>query len=123
MQINEQIAAVIKKYRSHPQFIGMEVGDPNQPGAMGDTMLHFAAEMGDVEDIEVLVAAGARVNVVGDIGNTPLHGAALMGKVAAVQKLLQLGADTRIKNEFGETALDVAKTGGHTAVSEVLEEK
>ena len=58
--VNE-LRSVIAKYRSHPQLLGVEVGDdPNQRGAMGDTLLHFAAEAGDARDVEILVAAGER---------------------------------------------------------------
>jgi len=92
----------------------------NQPGAMNDTMLHFAAESGAIEDIEVLVDSGAEVNAIGDIGNTPLHGAALTGKVAATKRLLELGADRTLKNELGQRAVDVADIGGHDNVAETL---
>jgi len=87
---------------------------------MNDTMLHFAAESGATEDIEVLVASGAEVNAIGDIENTPLHSAAMMGKFPAAKRLLELGADPTIKNELGQNALDVAKIGGHERLAEHL---
>jgi ankyrin repeat protein len=46
----------------------------NQRAATGDTLLHLAAEVGDVDDIEALVDAGANVNAKGHIGNTPRCG-------------------------------------------------
>jgi len=120
MSIGKDLAAVIAKYRMYPQFLGIEIADVNQPGAMNDTMLHFAAESGAIEDIEVLVDSGAEVNAIGDIGNTPLHGAALTGKVAATKRLLELGADRTLKNELGQRAVDIADIGGHDNVAETL---
>ena len=118
--MEQKLAAVMEKYRSHFQFIGVDVTDPRQPGALGDTMLHFAAEYGDADEIEVLVAAGVNVNAIGDIGNTPLHSAALMGKDACVKRLLELGADPTVRNEFGETAEDWARALKRHEVLKVL---
>ncbi len=115
------LAAVIKKYRGHPEFLGLEISDPNQPGAVDDTLLHLTARLGALDDMRVLLAAGADVNAVGDLGNTPLHGAAMRGQTEAVRYLLELGADALIKNEFGETAANVAALGNHKAVVEILE--
>ena len=120
MSMQKDIAAVINRYRRHPQFLGIEITGVNQLGAMNDTMLHFAAELGDTEDIDVLVASGAVVKAVGDIGNTPLHSAALMGKVAATKRLLELGADPTLKNEFGQSAMDVADIGERDKLVEIL---
>lgn len=120
MQIDPKLAAVIEKYRLHPQFLGMNIESVSDAGAMGDTMLHLAVEMGATEDIEILIASGAAVNAIGDIGNTPLHSAALIGKVPVAETLLELGADPSLKNEFGETAADVAKIGGYDKLAEIL---
>jgi hypothetical protein len=43
--MNEELANVIKNYRSHPQFLGIDILDLNQLGALDDTMLHIAASM------------------------------------------------------------------------------
>jgi ankyrin repeat protein len=115
-----KLAAVIKKYQDHPEFLGIDIVDPNQPGAVNDTLLHLTARTGDLEGIEVLIASGGQVNAIGDIGNTPLHQAAMTGKVDSVRKLLQLGADSSLKNKFDQTALEVAELGGHREVAEIL---
>jgi uncharacterized protein len=123
MSINEKLAAVIEKYRSHPEFLGIDIVDPNQPGAVDDTLLHLAARTGAVEDIEVLVSSGARVNVAGDPGNTPLHQAAMSGQAGSVRKLLQHGADPNLRNEYRQTALQVAGLGGHDRVVAILKDQ
>jgi uncharacterized protein len=120
MSIDAKLAAVIEKYRSHPEFLGIDMVDPSQPGAVDDPLLHLAARTGAVEDIEVLVSYGARVNVVGDLGNTPLHQAAMSGREDSVRRLLQLAADLNLQNEFNQIALQVAALGGHEQVVGVL---
>jgi ankyrin repeat protein len=120
MSIDAKLVAVIEKYRFHPEFLGIDLVDPNQPGAVDDTLLHLAARTGAVEDIEVLVSCGARVNVVGDLGNTPLHQAAMSGQEDSVTLLLRLGADPNLQNEFNQTALQVAELGGHERIVRIL---
>jgi ankyrin repeat protein len=121
MPMDAKLSAVVDKYRNHPQFLGIEIEDPNQPGAVDDTMLHIAAGRGALEDMEVLIEAGANVDALGDLGNTPLHDAALLGQTQAALLLLRRGARTDIRNEFGETAADVARQGRHAATLELLE--
>lgn len=115
-----RLASVIYKYRGHPEFLGIEITDPNQRGAVDDTLLHLAARTGAIEDIKALVDAGADVNIAGDLGNTPLHQAAMMGQVGAVKLLLKLGARTYLKNEFDQTPLEVAELSGCSEVIQLL---
>ena len=123
MPMNKKLAAVIRKYQSHPEFLGVDLVDPNQRGAIDDALLHLAARTGAVEDIEVLVSSGAKVNLAGDLGNTPLHQAAMCGHVGSVQTLLQLGSDPSIRNEYGQTALQVAELGGYDHVVNILKKQ
>jgi ankyrin repeat protein len=111
---------VLQKYQKHPDFLGIELINANQRGAVDDTPLHIASRKGDVADIDVLVEHGADVNLSGDLGNTPLHQAAMTGKVESVQRLLELGAIVDVLNEFEQTALDVARLGNHVDVVMLL---
>ena len=123
MCVNPQLAAVIEKYRSHPEFLGLDIVDPSQPGAVNDTLLHLVSRIGAVEDIEILASAGAEINAIGDLGNTPLHQAAMRGQVASTKKLLTLGANRDLTNEFGQTALTVAELSGHNDIVRILRHK
>ena len=114
---------VLDKYRTHPEFLGIELTDANQAGAVDDTPLHIASRNGELEDIEILVAHGADVNASGDLGNSPLHQAAMAGQASAVKKLLELGANTTLENEFSQTALTVAQLGNHNEVVELLKQQ
>src|SRR5229473_3710666 len=121
--MNQNLKAVMDKYRTCPEFLTIDLVDVNQRGNSGDTLVHVAAVNEDVDDIGLLVACGAQVNAKGDLGNTPLHQVSSMGRTKSVKKLLQLGADPMIKNEFGETALELAELMGRSEVIRVLKDR
>jgi ankyrin repeat protein len=106
--MKKDLADLIKDYRRCPEFLFVDLVDPNQPGMTGDTMLHTAVIRGASEDVDVLIASGARVNAVGDLGYTALHHAASRGLLEIAKKLLGYGADRNLKNEFGQTPLALA---------------
>lgn len=112
MDDGTQLKSIFERYRTHPDFLGIDLTGVNQPGAVDDTIFHMAARNGSLEDIRALLAAGAQVNLVGDLGHTALHYAAMFGRTEIVRELLRNGADASKKNEFGETAADVAKSVG-----------
>ena len=97
----------------------------NAKNKISYTPLHYAAFLCSGEDIDVLLAAGARVNELADDGNTALHGAAsnlmFYGNIVA-GKLIFAGINMDITNEDGKTALDVARDEGNSRVVEAIEE-
>ncbi|WP_080401961.1 ankyrin repeat domain-containing protein [Burkholderia ubonensis] len=115
-----RLSLVFEKYKTHPEFLGIELAEPNQRGAVDDTVLHLVARKGAVDDIEILIDAGADVNIAGDLGNTPLHQAALMGQLESARLLLKRGANRQLKNEFDQTPFDVAELGGHVEIALLL---
>lgn len=63
-------------------------------------------QVGDVEEMEMLIAAGADVNCCKDEGNgTPLMKAAFHRDVESVRFLLNAGADANLQDRDGKTAL------------------
>lgn len=78
--------------------------DPNT-SVTGTTSLHVAAMFKQVESIDVLLQAGARVNERGLHGRTPLYWAVTEGSVAALRKLLSAGADPDLPDNEGDTPL------------------
>ena len=115
---------------------------------MGSTRLHKAAEEGQKETAELLIARGADVNAKDEDGDTPLdwaisykrteiadllrkHGgkakapdisiyrAAGLGNIEAVKQHLAAGTDVNAK-AAGETPLHLAAMEGHKAVAELL---
>lgn len=55
----KKLIDVLQKYKDHPEFLGIDLIDANQPGAVDDTSLHIASRMGELEDVEVFLANGA----------------------------------------------------------------
>ena len=93
-------------------------------GAQGDGMsaLHYAAERGDVEMIEMLVYAGANVGATTRIGQyTPLHLASQSGSAAVVQALVKSGANVSARTTTtGVTPLHLAAATGNADVVKIL---
>jgi tankyrase len=73
--------------------------------------LHNACSYGHYEVTELLVRAGASVNVSDLWKFTPLHEAAAKGKYDIVKLLLKHGADPSKKNRDGHTPLDLVRDG------------
>lgn len=65
----------------------------------GNSLLHIAAQCGDLRAIELLLRGGLDVNLVGDKGNTALHCARTKG---AFNLLLALGASREVVNKSGD---------------------
>jgi uncharacterized protein len=116
----QRLIDIYSKYQAHPEFLGIEITNPNQRGAVDDTLLHLASRTGSVDDIKVLIDAGADINVSGDLGNTPLHQAAMTGQIESVKLLLRLGAKRNLLNEFDQTPLDVAELSGRPQMIKLL---
>lgn len=99
------LQALIAKYRQYPDLAELDMSDINQQRfAEDDALLHWVARYGGPDEVSLLVACGANVNLPGEIGYTPLHYAAGWGMLDNVIRLLELGADPHIKDIFEETA-------------------
>jgi ankyrin repeat protein len=97
--------------------------DVNAPQVDGSTALHWAAERDDVEMVDVLLEAGARVAARTREGVTPLQLAAINGSVAMLSRLIRAGADPNAPlTPAGDTALMLAaRTGKSDAIRALLE--
>jgi ankyrin repeat protein len=113
-QIPFTLTEVLDRYRSHPDYLGIELLDINQPGAVDDCPLHIASRSADLAQVALLVSLGANVNARGDLGYTPLHYSAMKGHWPIAEFLIGHGAKSDEKNEFEETPTDVARLGNHS---------
>jgi len=97
-----------------------DLTDVNSTGMTGDTLLHAAVIRADIQDVSLLVKAGADVNAQGDLGNTPLHHAASRGLLEIAKTLVASGAKAGLKNEFGHAPADIANIMKKSKLAEVL---
>lgn len=81
--------------------------DVNEPSRFG-TPLHIASDLGAVEVMAALIAAGADIEAEGRGGAHPLHLAATKNHSAAVTLLLDHGATVDSRDNFGFTPLMAA---------------
>jgi len=87
--------------------------DPNTVSPSGDPVLMVAIQTNSDGALNVLLKAGAKVDVVNRNGDSPLMVAALNGKLPLVKRLVTLGAPV---NRTGWTPLIYAATNGHSDV-------
>ncbi len=73
----------------------------------------FATGGGHTEIVELLIAAGADINVKNRGGGTPLYDAAFRGRKEIAELLIAKGADVNAKGVDGITPLDLATTFRH----------
>jgi len=96
--------------------------DPRAARKNNFTPLHSAAMQGRVAVCEVLLRAGAGVNVqTTPQGYAALHSAAFAGHLEAIQVLLSHGADRGLLNYRGERPADTARRQGQTAAAQLLD--
>ncbi len=92
----------------------------------GWTPLHYAAEAGSSELVDLFIKKGANVNVRTKSGVTPLFMAARVANRPCVERLLKAGARKDLCNDKGQSPADVAranKTTTDTALAKLLEVK
>mmetsp|Transcript_49350 Transcript_49350/g.154783 ORF Transcript_49350/g.154783 Transcript_49350/m.154783 type:complete len:571 (-) Transcript_49350:680-2392(-) len=86
----------------------------------GSSPLHYASIRGSVEAARLLLAAGAKVNIVNSQKESPLHWACEGGKKEMVELLVEQGGDCKLRSNFGETPLDFAISSCNLEVLDAL---
>jgi len=84
------------------------------------TLLHKAAEEGNVEAAEVLVHHVENIDNIDKLGWTPLHDASREGRSDIVRLILASGANPSIQDIGGETPLHLAAYHNHVDVVGLL---
>ena len=82
--------------------------------------LNYAVFYQEAESVQLLLAAGARVNTISWRAST-LHLASITGNIRIIELLLAAGADPNFKAVGGRTAANYAWQYGHHAAAQVLE--
>lgn len=83
-------------------------------------MLLATAKTGGLRQIQLLLAAGARIDSIDDLGRSPLHLAIARGSVDLTRTLVLRGASLADKDHAGETPLDCAAATGNIDLLRLL---
>ncbi|GIY82395.1 ANK_REP_REGION domain-containing protein [Caerostris darwini] len=86
----------------------------------GYTSLHFAAEVGGLILVNILIEKKPDVNFKTEFGETPLILAVARGHLEVVRALLLKKAEINAKNVFGSTPLHRASAEGHEEIVKLL---
>uniref|UniRef100_A0A061RY16 Achain crystal structure of engineered northeast structural genomics consortium target n=1 Tax=Tetraselmis sp. GSL018 TaxID=582737 RepID=A0A061RY16_9CHLO len=89
----------------------LETGQVDARDSEGCTALHFAADRGNREMVQLLLRHGADPNAADVDGATPLHYAALCGNKEVCVLLMEGGADASARDGSGQTASDLSPGG------------
>ena len=117
------IRAVEIGYLDGVQRLIVDGADPNTKNEDGDTVLMMASLYGNISIANVLLLAGAHINLqTGKFRNTALHSAAHGAHEKMVQFLLQNDADPYSENWNKNTPLDIAKQTGNSKIVRLLKE-
>ncbi|WP_265044144.1 ankyrin repeat domain-containing protein [Wolbachia endosymbiont (group A) of Epagoge grotiana] len=84
------------------------------------TLLHFAANFGDINVTKLLLEGGAGVDIKDQNGNTSLHLSASNGYIDIVELLVKEGSDLNVVNKDGNTPLHSAFYNNCTKVVKYL---
>src|SRR5436853_2616584 len=119
---NSLVDAVKQKNATAVKALLQKRVDVNAPEGDGATALHWAAYRDDLEMVNLLIGAGARVNVANDLKITPLALAAANGNGAIVERLLKAGAEPDAASEAGVTPLmQAARVGSAESVRALID--
>lgn len=94
--------------------------DSDATCSFGWSALIWAACVGSLEMLEILVKSTADIDYKDRFGRTALYFACEKGNTDSVKLLLAAGANPNITNKFGETAKTRAVKFGHAHISELL---
>lgn len=94
--------------------------DPNAKGALQRTALHYAARLGPIAIVEMLIDHGADVNARDNAGYTPLHRAVQSGDSTIVEVLIKSGAMRSAATKTGDTPISLAREYGFNEMEKAL---
>ena len=110
-------AALEEPAQPHGEAIATFV---NRKDSYGNTPLYNAAGSNRIKIVELLIKAGADINLAENFGETSLHFAAANGHAEVVKQLIAANANVNKANPNGITPLYNAAANGHAEVVKEL---
>jgi ankyrin repeat protein len=111
------VAEVLLSFHADPNARNAEINQRRTP-------LHFAASLGHIEMMKLLIGAGADVNVRDKLGSTPLFDAIGAGKTDSLKTLLAAKSNPNLANYKGVMPISFAASKNEWAsVQALLEAK
>ena len=95
-------------------LVGLKEVEVDHTDDEDGTALHWAAENNHADVVQVLIDAGADIEVRNNGGNSPLHFACSSGSLDVVKLLVRAGAGVCVTDNDGDTCLMFAACNGHT---------
>ena len=96
---------------------------PVNAKSIGQTPLHFAVRMGDIEVVKLLVENEAKIDAKDTNGYASLHIAAQNGHLEIIKHLIENGAQIEERGKYGYTPLHIAAQNGYLLIFKYLNEK
>jgi uncharacterized protein len=108
-----QLAELQELVRAHASQV-------NCQDERGSTALHMASANGHIDAMNLLLSAGASVDLCNAEGNSALHWACSNGRSEAVRLLMEHKAEPSKLNAFERTPVDEALDSGHRACVDII---
>lgn len=86
----------------------------------GFTLMHLAAQLGNLELIKLFRDHKANCNLENRHGELPLHLACQNGHLKVTSVLLKITSDINIQDRYGNTSLHIASANGYIAIVKIL---
>lgn len=112
---------VLIEYSQLPEYSEQAIPAINSKSLFGNYPINIACARGIIEEVLLLINAGAEINAKGEDGYTPLHDAVEQGHIKVVKLLLTRGADNSLTNNDGDTAYQLAKLLKQNEICKILD--
>ncbi|KAL3185624.1 hypothetical protein MRX96_028533 [Rhipicephalus microplus] len=107
-------------YAGLEELFSMSHINPNQSNKHGETAVHIAAGLAQLQILKLLHSKGANLKLSDSHGDSAMYWAARQGHTDIIQYLWENGVSVDCQNKSGETALHVAARYGHHPAVKLL---
>ena len=114
------LAAKLGRTETVRCLVGLPEVDVNHRDTANNTALHLAAHENHTDVTQVLIDAGADIDIKNSDGSFSVHVASLAGALDVVKMLLRVGAGVCVTDNEGDTCLTLATYFGYTEIVRYL---